>query len=75
MNAPAWKAITEKQTVDYCAFRHLYKKPENILQEIDLFAGYSSLRAVAKAQGLNYLAVDMRDLMSAAKGSAATGKE
>ena len=38
---------------------------------IDLFAGYSSLRAVAKAQGLNYLAVDMRDLMSAAKGSTA----
>ena len=34
---------------------------------IDLFAGYGSLRAVAKAQGLNYLAVDMRDLMSAAK--------
>ena len=24
----------------------------------DLFAGYCSLRAVAKAQGLNYLAVD-----------------
>ena len=41
----------------------------------DLFAGYGSLRAVAKAQGLNYLAVDMRDLMSAVKGSAATGKE
>ena len=30
MNAPAWKAITEKQIVDYCAFRHPYKKPENI---------------------------------------------
>ena len=42
---------------------------------IDLFAGYGSLCAVAKAQGLNYLTVDMRDLMSAAKGSAATGKE
>ena len=160
MNAPAWKAITEKQVVDYCAFRHPYKKPENIwvsefgwsptgitgdgrcgdkcesgsfrtdtgrfrhdkvlsgatgtgptgsgieqqknavppmlLDEIlsavksqrtdskrtwviDLFAGYGSLRAVAKAQGLNYLAVDMRDLMSAAKKAAkrptATGKE
>ena len=42
---------------------------------IGLFAGYGSLRAVAKAQGLNYLAVDMRDLMSATKGSASTGKE
>ena len=42
---------------------------------IDLFAGYGSLCAVAKAQGLNYLSVDMRDMMSAAKGSAATGKE
>ena len=44
---------------------------------IDLFAGYGSLRAVAKAQGLNYLAVDMRGLISAAKGSisAATSKE
>ena len=30
MNAPAWKAVTEKQAVDYCAFRHPYKKPENI---------------------------------------------
>ena len=156
MNAPAWKAITEKQVVDYCAFKHPYKKPENIwvsefgwdptgitgngrcgdkcesgsvradtgrfrhdkvlsgatgtgptgsgieqqknavppmlLDEIlsavksqrtdskrtwviDLFAGYGSLRAVAKAQGLNYLAVDMRDLMSAMKGAVATGKE
>ena len=156
MNAPAWKAITEKQVVDYCAFRHPYKKPENIwvsefgwsptgitgdgrcgdkcesgsfrtdtgryrhdrvlsgatgtgptgsgieqqknavppmlLDEIlsavksqrtdskrtwiiDLFAGYGSLRAVAKAQGLNYLAVDMRDLMSTAKKPTATGKE
>ena len=28
--APAWKAITEKQIVDYCAFKHPYKKPENI---------------------------------------------
>ena len=42
---------------------------------IDLFAGYGSLRAVAKAQELNYLVVDMRDLMSAAKGSATIGKE
>ena len=42
---------------------------------IDLFAGYGSLRAVAKAQGLNYLAVDMRDLVSAAKKPTATGKE
>jgi hypothetical protein len=42
---------------------------------IDLFAGYGSLRAVAKAHGLNYLAVDMRDLMSAARKPAATGKE
>ena len=25
MNAPAWKAITEKQVVDYCVFRHPYK--------------------------------------------------
>ena len=41
---------------------------------IDLFAGYGSLRAVAKAQGLNYLAVDMRDLMSVKK-PAASGKE
>ena len=42
---------------------------------VDLFAGYGSLRAVGKAQGLNYLAIDMRDLMSATKESAATGKE
>jgi hypothetical protein len=42
---------------------------------IDLFAGYGSLCAVAKAQGLNYLVVDMHDLMSAVKGAAATGKE
>jgi hypothetical protein len=42
---------------------------------IDLFAGYGSLRAVAKAQGLNYLAVDVRDLMSAAKKPTSTGKE
>jgi hypothetical protein len=42
---------------------------------IDLFAGYGSLRAVAKAQGFNSLAVDMRDLMSAAKKPTATGKE
>ena len=40
---------------------------------IDLFAGYGSLRTVAKAKGLNYLAVDMRDLMS--KGLTTTGKE
>ena len=145
----------QKQIVDYCAFRHPYKKPENIwvsefgwhphgltgdgrcgdkcesgavqadtgryrhfkvlsgatgtgptgtgieqqknavppmlLEEIlaavksqrtdskrtwviDLFAGYGSLRAVAKAQGLNYLAVDLRDLMSPKK-PAASGKE
>ena len=30
MNAPALKAITEKQTVDYCASRQPYKKPENV---------------------------------------------
>ena len=148
MNAPARKAITKKQIVDYCAFRHPYKKPENIwvsefcwsptgitgdgrcgakcesgsfradtgrfrndkvlsvqqapvleqqknaippmlLDEIlsavetqrtnskrtwfiDLFAGYGSMRAVAKAQGLNCLAVDMRDLMSATKRPTAT---
>ena len=42
---------------------------------IDLFAGYGSLRAVAKAQGLNYLAVDMHDLMSAAKRPTTTDKE
>ena len=42
---------------------------------IDLFAGYGSLRAVAKAQGLNYLAVDVRDLMPAAKKPTSTGKE
>ena len=44
---------------------------------IGLFAGsgYGSLRAVAKAQSLNYLAVDMRDLMSPAKGPTTTGKE
>jgi hypothetical protein len=30
VNAPAWRAITEKQIVDYCAFKHPYKKPENI---------------------------------------------
>ena len=40
---------------------------------IDLFAGYGSMRTVAKAQGLNYLAVDMCDLMS--KGPTATRKE
>ena len=155
MNAPAWKAVTEKQIVDYCAFRHPYKKPENIwvsefgwhpkgltgdgrcgdncesgsvqadtgryrhykvlsgatgtgptgtgieqqknavppmlLEEIltavksqrtdsgrtwviDLFAGYGSLREVAKTMGLNYLAVDIRDLMSVKK-PAASGKE
>ena len=156
MNAPAWRAITEKQIVEYCAFKHPYKKPENIwvsefgwspasiagdgrcgdkcesgsfhtdtvryrhdkvlsgttgtgptcsgieqqknavppmlLDEIlsavksqrtdgkrtwviHLFAGYGSLRTVAKAQGLNYLAVDMRDFMSPAKGPTATGRE
>ena len=153
MNAPAWRAVTEKQIVDYCAFEHPYKKPENIrvsefgwsptgitgdgrcgdkcgsgsfrtgtdryrhdkvlsgargtgsgieqqenavppmlLHEIlfvvkshctngkrtwvvDLFAGYGSLCVVANTQGLNYLAVDMRDLMSLAKGPTATGKE
>ena len=42
---------------------------------IDLFAGYGSLRAISKAQGLNYLAVDVRDLMSLAKKPTATGKE
>ena len=45
---------------------------------IELFAGYGSLRAIAKSQGLDYLAADMRELISAAiaKGSlsAATGK-
>jgi hypothetical protein len=40
---------------------------------VDLFVGYGSLRTVAMAQGLNYLAVDMRDLMS--KGTTTTGKE
>ena len=42
---------------------------------IDLFAGYGCLRAVAKAQGLNYLAMDMCVLVLAAGGAAATGKE
>ena len=42
---------------------------------VDSFAEYGSLRAIAKSQGLNYLAVEMRDLMSATKGSATTGKE
>jgi hypothetical protein len=42
---------------------------------IELSVGYGSLRAVAKAQGLNHLVVDMRDLMSAAKRPTATGKE
>ena len=41
---------------------------------IDLFAGYGSLREVAKTMGLNYLAVDIRDLMSVKK-PAASGKE
>ena len=140
MNAPAWKAVTEKHVVDYCAFRHPYKKPESVwvsefrwhpkgltgdgrcggncesgsvhadtgrymhhmvlsgatgtgptgtgieqqknavppmlLEEIlaavksqradskrtwviDLFAGYGSLREVAKTMGLNYLEVDI----------------
>ena len=146
MNSPSWQAATEKQIVDYCAYRHPYKKPENIwvsefgweptgitgdgrcgnkcesgtvrtdtnkyrhhevlsgaagtgpkgkgieqqknsvpdmlLTElltavlaqrtdehrtwvIDLFAGYGSMRAAAKKKGLNYLAVDFRDLLSA----------
>ena len=43
--------------------------------DIDLFEGYGSLRAVAKAQGLNSLAVDMRNLMSTTKKPTATGKE
>ena len=30
MDEPRWKALTEKHTVDYCAWDHPYKKPENI---------------------------------------------
>ena len=30
MNEPRWRALTEKHTVDYCAWDHPYKKPENI---------------------------------------------
>ena len=41
---------------------------------IDFFAGYGSLREVAKTMGLNYFAVDIRDLMSVKK-PAASGKE
>ena len=30
MNAPRWRKVTDKKIVDYCAWNHPYKKPENI---------------------------------------------
>ena len=147
MKAPRWRSLTEKKVVDYCAWKHPYKKPENIwvsefgwiptgttgdgrcgdncesgslrsdtdryrhhkvlsgptgtgptgkgiekqknavphllLKEIlqavkqsntdpnrryvlDLFAGYDSMRFAAAEEELKYIAVDERDLMSAA---------
>ena len=30
MNAPRWRKLTEKKVIDYCAWKHPYKKPENI---------------------------------------------
>jgi hypothetical protein len=46
---------------------------------VDLFVGYGSMRAlvVAKQKGLNYLAVDWRDLISGSKlhKATATGKD
>ena len=43
----------------------------SVLGSLILIAGYGTLCAVAKAQGLNYLAIEMRDLMSATKVSTA----
>ena len=148
MEAPEWKALTEKHIVDYCAWKHPYRKSENIwvsefgwmpkgttgtgrcddscesgviqpdtgkyrhhkvlsgangtgpvgpgiaqqknavphalLTEIleavkaertdpqrtyvvDFFAGYGSMRAAAKEQGLGYVAVDLKDYISGDK--------
>ena len=30
VNAPRWRTLTEKHVVDYCAWGHPYKKPENL---------------------------------------------
>ena len=39
---------------------------------VDLFAGYGSMRAATKRKGLNYLAVDRKDFISASKLHKAT---